>query len=91
MVMHSKRRCHAPPHRGRYCLGTVTCGVGAAIPLFIFSPPLQRMSSASEVWRSSQYLLLPTDGAKCRGSEANHSRVAERTHLFPEGEYSGKC
>ena len=28
----------------------------------------------------------------CRGLEGGtHSRVAERTRLFPEGEYSGKC
>ena len=92
MATHSRRRCRAPPHRGRCCLGAVTCGVGAAMPLFIFSSPLQRMSSASEAWRSSQHLLLPTDGAKCRGLlGGTHSRVAERTRLFPEGEYSGKC
>ena len=27
----------------------------------------------------------------CGGSKGTHSRVAERTRLFPEGEYSGEC
>ena len=67
MATHSRRRCRAPPHRGHRRLGAVACGVDDAMPLFIFSLPLQRMCSASEAWRSRQHLHLPTDGAKCRG------------------------
>ena len=72
--------------------GAVTCGVGAAMPLFIFSSPLQRMSSASEAWRSSQHLHVPHGRRQMSWAfGGTHGRVAERTRLFPEGKYSGKC
>ena len=32
-----RRRCHAPPHRGCCRAGAIVCGVGVALPSFIFS------------------------------------------------------
>ena len=79
-------------HSRRRCLGAATCGVGAAMPLFIFSSPLQRMSSAPEALDLANACTSPRTAPDVVGFlGGTYSRVAERTHLFSEGKYSGKC
>ena len=62
------------------------CGVEDATPS-VTSTSSTRTMESSKRWTETSY-LSPTWRAKYRGV-ANHSRVAERTRLSPEGVYSG--
>ena len=64
----------------------MACGVSVALPSFIFKFAVAEGEHSPEARLSS-----PRTAPKCRGvSRGTHSRVAERTRLFPEREYSGK-
>jgi hypothetical protein len=69
----------------------MACGVSVALPAFIFSLVVAEDGHGPEARGSSQRLSSPRTAPKCRGvSRGTHSRVAERTRLFPVREYSGK-
>ena len=69
----------------------MACGVSVALPSFIFKFAVAEDEHGPEARRSNQRLSSPRTAPKCRGvSRGTHSRMAERTRLFPEREYSGK-
>ena len=69
----------------------MACGVSVALPSFIFSLVVAEDEHGPEARRSNLRLTSPRTAPKCRGgSRGTHSRVAERTRLFPVREYSGK-
>ena len=69
----------------------MACGMGVALPSFIFSFAVAEDEHSPKGLKIQPAPDLPTDGVKCRGFfGGTHSRVAERTRLFPEREYSGK-
>ena len=78
---------------GDYYAGTVApgagrreaCGADDATPSVISTSSTRTMETSK---RRTETSFSPTWRAKCRGV-ANHSRVAERTRLSPEGVYSG--
>ena len=68
------------------CVVTIRGGILAY--MYLYCAPHPNLSN-----HLSAILAYNSDG-QCRLSWAfggTHSRVAERTRLFPEGKYSGKC